>query len=96
MPGNWKKKAFVPTIFQISTWKVLLLLLKNMFILKKLGPIPVAVETGVDQRLRVLLSLLLFLFFFSFVSSVSFIVDPCISQGHPTAISGKTSVRKTI
>ena len=26
MSGNWKKKTFVQTIFQISTWKVLLLL----------------------------------------------------------------------
>ena len=28
MHGNWKKKTFVQTIFQISTWKFLLLLLK--------------------------------------------------------------------
>ena len=40
MPGNWKKKTFVQTIFQISTWKVLLLLLK-ICLLWKTWPISV-------------------------------------------------------
>ena len=62
MPGNWKKKTFVRAIFQISTWKVILLLLK-ICLLWKIWPIPVVVGTSVDQRLRVLLSLFLFLFF---------------------------------
>ena len=37
---NWKKKTFVQTIFQISTWKVLLLLLK-ICLLWKIWPISV-------------------------------------------------------
>ena len=40
MPGNWKKKTFVQTIFQISTWKVLQLLLK-IYLLWKTWPISV-------------------------------------------------------
>ena len=50
MPGNWKKKTFVQTIFQILTWKVLLVI-KNMFIMKNLTDFRKTMETGVDPRL---------------------------------------------
>ena len=53
MPGNWKKKTFVQTIFQISTWKVLLLLLTNMFIMRNLTNFRKTVETGVDPCLQI-------------------------------------------
>ena len=49
MPGNWKKKTFVQTIFKISTWKVLLLL-KYVYV-KNLTHSCKTVETGVDPRL---------------------------------------------
>ena len=41
MPRNWKKKTFVPTVFQISTWKVLLLSLSKICLLWKNWLIPV-------------------------------------------------------
>ena len=50
MPGNWKKKTFVQTIFQISTWKALLLL-KICFIMKNLTDFRKTVETDVDPVL---------------------------------------------
>ena len=48
MPGNWKKKTFVQTIFQILTWKVLLIV-KNMFTMKNLTDFRKTMETGVDR-----------------------------------------------
>ena len=46
IPRNWKKKTFVQTIFQISTWKVLII--KNKFLMKNLADFLKTVETGVD------------------------------------------------
>ena len=56
MPGNWKKKTFVQTIFQILTWKVLLII-KNMFIMKNLTDFRKTMETGVDPRLDRMLAI---------------------------------------
>ena len=53
MPGNWQKKTFVQTIFQILTWKVLLII-KNMFTMKNLTDFRKTLETGVDPRLGVI------------------------------------------
>ena len=39
MPRNWKKKTFVQTVFQISTWKDLLLLLLKICLLWEIWPI---------------------------------------------------------
>ena len=49
IPRNWKKKTFVQTIFQISTWKVLII--KNKFLMKNLTDFRKTVETGVDPGL---------------------------------------------
>ena len=49
IPRNWKKKTFVQTIFQISTWNVLFI--KNKFLMKNLTDFRKTVETGVDPRL---------------------------------------------
>ena len=45
MPGNWKKKTFVQTIFESS----IIIIIKNMFIMKNLTDFRKTVETGVDQ-----------------------------------------------
>ena len=49
MPGNWKMKTSVETIFKISTWKVLSLL-KYVYV-KKLTHYCKTVETRVDPHL---------------------------------------------
>ena len=41
MPRNWKKKTFFQTVFHISTWKVLLVLLSKICLLWKIWPISV-------------------------------------------------------
>ena len=56
MPGNWKKKTFVQTIFQILTWKALLII-KNMFTMKNLTDFRKTMETGVDPRLDSMLAI---------------------------------------
>ena len=56
MPVNWKKKTFVQTIFQILTWKVLLII-KNMFTMKNLTDFRKTMETGVDPRLDGMLAI---------------------------------------
>ena len=56
MPGNWQKKTFVQTIFQILTWKVLLII-KNMFTMKNLTDFRKTMETGVDPRLDSMLAI---------------------------------------
>ena len=56
MPRNWKKKTFVQTIFQILTWKVLLII-KNMFTMKNLTDFRKTMETGVDPRLDSMLAI---------------------------------------
>ena len=52
IPRKWKKKTFVRTIFQISTWKVLII--KNKFLMKNLTDFRETVETRVDPRLILL------------------------------------------
>ena len=52
IPRNWKKKTFVQTIFQISTWNVLFI--KNKFLMKNLTDFRKTVETGVDPGLSTL------------------------------------------
>ena len=47
MPGNWKKKTFVQTIFESSIINII----KNMFIMKNLTDFCKTVETGVDPPL---------------------------------------------
>ena len=47
MPGNWKKKTFVQTIFESS----IIIIIKNMFIMKNLTDFRKTVETGVDPPL---------------------------------------------
>ena len=47
MPGNWKKKTFVQTIFESS----IITIIKNMFIMKNLTDFRKTVETGVDPPL---------------------------------------------
>ena len=49
MPGNWKKKTSVQTIFKISTWKVLSFL-KYVYV-KNLTHDCKTVETDVDPHL---------------------------------------------
>ena len=56
MPGNWQKKTFVQTIFQILTWKALLII-KNMFTMKNLTDFRKTMETGVDPRLDSMLAI---------------------------------------
>ena len=56
MPGNWKKKTFVQTNFQILTWNVLLII-KNMFTMKNLTDFCKTMETGVDPRLDSMLAI---------------------------------------
>ena len=46
MPGNWKKKTFVQTIFESP-----IIIIKNMFIMKNLTDFRKTVETGVDPPL---------------------------------------------
>ena len=48
MPGNWKKKTFVQTIFPDSS--IIVILLLKMFIVKNLTDFRKTVETGVDPR----------------------------------------------
>ena len=72
MPGNWKKK----TNFNLESS---IIIIKNIFIMKNLtdsrsggnrcGSAPASFALSVSVS------------FFSFVSSVSFIVDPCILSG---------------
>ena len=47
MPGNWKKKTFVQTIFESS----IIIIIKNMYIMKNLTDFRKMVETGVDPPL---------------------------------------------
>ena len=42
----------VQTIYQISTWNVFLLILENIFFMKKMSDFRKFVETGVDPRQR--------------------------------------------
>ena len=49
MPGNWKKKTFVQTIFESP-----IIIIKNMFIMKNLTDLRKTVETGVDPPLQAL------------------------------------------
>ena len=49
MPGNWKKKTFVQTIFESP-----IIIIKNMFIMKNLTDFRKTVETGVDPPLQAL------------------------------------------
>ena len=48
MPGNWKKKTYVQTIFESS----IIIIIKNMFIMKNLTDFRKMVETGVDPPLN--------------------------------------------
>ena len=50
MPGNWKKKTFVQTIFESS---IIIIIIKNMFITKNLTDFRKTVETGVDLPLLI-------------------------------------------
>ena len=52
MPGNWKKKRFVQTIFESSI--IIIIIIKNMFIMKNLTDFRKTVETGVDPPLNML------------------------------------------
>ena len=49
MPGNWKKKTFVQTIFESSIINII----KNMFIMKNLTDFRKTVETSVDPPLLI-------------------------------------------
>ena len=51
MPGNWKKKRFVQTIFE-SSIIIIIIIIKNMFIMKNLTDFRKTVETGVDPPLN--------------------------------------------
>ena len=53
MPGNWKKKRFVQTIFE-SSIIIIIIIIKNMFIMKNLTDFRKTVETGVDPPLNML------------------------------------------
>ena len=50
MPGNWKKKTFVQTTFESS---IIIIIIKNMFIMKNLTDFRKTVETGVDPPLLI-------------------------------------------
>ena len=50
MPGNWKKKTFVQTIFESSI--IIIIIIKNM-ITKNLTDFRKTVETGVDLPLLI-------------------------------------------
>ena len=53
MPGNWKKKTFVPVDhFPDFNLESSTIIIKNMFIMKNLTDFRKTVETGVDPRLR--------------------------------------------
>ena len=51
MPGNWKKKTFVQTIFE-SSIIIIIIIIKNM-ITKNLTDFRKTVETGVDLPLLI-------------------------------------------
>ena len=52
MPGNWKKKTFVQTIFESSIIIIIIIIIKNM-ITKNLTDFRKTVETGVDLPLLI-------------------------------------------
>ena len=52
MPGNWKKKTFVPVDhFPDFNLESATIIIKNMFIMKNLTDFRKTVETGLDPRL---------------------------------------------
>ena len=52
MPGNWKKKTFVPVDhFPDFNLESATIIIKNMFIMKNLTDFLKTVETGLDPRL---------------------------------------------
>ena len=52
MPGNWKKKTFVPVDhFLDFNLESATIIIKNMFIMKNLTDFRKTVETGLDPRL---------------------------------------------
>ena len=52
MPGNWKKKTFVPVDhFRDFNLESATIIIKNMFIMKNLTDFRKTVETALDPRL---------------------------------------------